>query len=198
MVKLRMPDMRLNQEPVLREKILFAAALVCVFVLFYNFVITGTSEKVIKLRKDLKGVQAEARSIKQLIKVTETQISNQSGLKPKAVKIDSRVQKIIKRSVVDPSEEINTTVHLLSDRRIARRVQMEEVSPGEHLSIGKFTVVPIKVVVRGRYSSVAGYISSLENLDRPVVVRSFSMVTLPDSPGVLKASVLVYLYMVKT
>jgi Tfp pilus assembly protein PilO len=189
--------MRLNQEPVLREKVLYAAALICVFALFYNFVITGTSEKIIKMRKDLKGVQAEVQAIQQLIKVTETQLSTQASTKPQKINLDNRVLNIIKRRVVDPSEEINNTVHLLSDRKIARRVQIKEVTPGEHLPIGKFTVVPITVVMSGRYSGISGYISSLEKIERPLIVRSLSMVTVPESPGILKASILVYLYMVK-
>ncbi len=193
-----MSNMGLNKEPVLREKILFVAALLCIFVLFYNFVIGTTSQKIIGLRKDLKGIQSEAGSIKQLIRVTESQLSKQTNSKPKKIEVNSRIQKIIDRRVVDQTEEINDTVHLLNSRDIARRVQIKEVSPGEYIDAGKFTIVPITVVLEGRYSGVSGYMSSLENIARPTIIRAVSLETLPETPGVLKASLLVYLYMVKT
>jgi len=193
-----MSNMGLNKEPVFREKILFVAALLCIFVLFYNFVVGATSQKIVGLRKDLKGIQSEAGSIKQLIRVTESQLSKQTNSKPKKIEVNSRIQKIINRRVVDQTEEINDTVHLLNSRDIARRVQIEEVSPGEHIDAGKFIIVPITVVLEGRYSGVSGYMSSLENIARPAIIRAVSLETLPETPGVLRASLLVYLYMVKT
>lgn len=196
-MKLPLPHLHLGGKPVLREKILFGLALISAFALFSSYILSDKTSEIRSLKGELKGVEAEAESVSQLIEATEQQLAKETSGQQKVFEIDDRIKRILNRKVADPTEEVNKTVHLLGERKIARRVTIKQVSMGERRGEGKFIVVPITIDLSGRYSGIQGYLASLERIERPIVVRSFAIKDDPDTPGLLQASILVYLYILE-
>ncbi len=196
-MKFALPHLHLGGKPVLREKILFGLALVSAFALFSSYILSDKTNEIKSLKGELKGVEAEAESISQLIEATEQQLAKEATGQQKVFQIDDRIKRILNRKVADPTEEVNKTVHLLGERKIAHRVTIKQVSMGERRREGKFIVVPVTIDLTGRYSGIQGYLASLERIERPIIVRNFAIKDNPDTPGLLQASILVYLYILE-
>ena len=181
----------------MREKALFGIALVIVFVFAYSYVLAPKSKAVMLLRGDLKGVESEKDSIRRLLEATEAQLTREQQTGPRVVKFDPWVERVLKRRVADPVEEVSTTVDRLRSRKVARRVKISDVTLGNSMKKGGLEVVPITVRLNGSYSAIRGYIASLERIERPVLIKSFDIKSDERTPGQLSAKVLLHLYMMK-
>jgi Tfp pilus assembly protein PilO len=198
MPRLSLPHLgKLAQEPLLREKVLFAVTLATLFIFFFNYVIAPESKALSLLRGDLKGVEAEKESVQHLIEATEAQLKKEYQSRFQTMKLDAGVARVLNRRIADPAEEITTTVELLRSRKIARRVDVRDVSIGNVMKVGSFDAVPITVQLTGAFSPIRGYIAALEHIDRPVVVKSFDIKSDKQGSGQLEAKLALYLYLMK-
>jgi Tfp pilus assembly protein PilO len=197
MPNLKMFRLSLDQEPATREKTLFGIALVIVFVFAYNYVLAPKSKTVALLRGDLKGAESEKDAIQGLLEATAAQLAKEQQAGPRVVGFDPWVERVLKRRVADPVEEVSTTVDQLRSRKIARRVKISDVTLGNSMKEEGLEVVPITVLLNGSYSAIRGYIASLERMERPVLIKSFDIKSDERTPGQLRAKVLLHLYLMK-
>jgi Tfp pilus assembly protein PilO len=181
----------------MREKALFGVARVIVFVFAYSYVLAPKSKAVMLLRGDLKGVESERESIQRLLEATAAQLSRERQTGRRVVEFDPLVERILKRRVADPVEEVSTTVDQLRSRKIARRVNISDVTLENSMKVEGLEVVPIVVRLNGSYSGIRGYIASLERVERPLLIKSFDIKSDERTPGQLSAKVLLHLYLVK-
>ncbi len=197
MAKLSLPKIKLDQEPSIRERIFFGAALVGLFLLFVNTFWTPTSEAMSRLRLEKKSLTIQAQAMEKLIQAARDQMARRPVKAEGVSKVDERVQKIIERRVVDMAEEINSTVDALGSRKVAKRVKVKKIGIGDRVDMPGYTVIPISLELQGPYTGVQTFMESVESIERPVVIQSFDMGLDKEKPGELNATLNVDLYIAK-
>jgi len=189
--------MRLDQRLTLREKVFFVAALIGLLILFINMIWTPQGEVIKRRKKEINGVEQQAQAIEGLIETTKQQIAIEQSVPKEEVKIDEHTKKMLERKVVDPLAEIHSTVGLLSSRRVARGIKVDDIDIGEMVSQETYSVVPLSLHVRGRFGAIQGYIANLKKLNRPIVVKSFRLIREVGSAGMVDLSADMELFMPK-
>lgn len=196
-MKFHFTKVDLNQEPTLREKALFVVAMLGVFVLFLNYLWVPQAKRIRTLRIDLRGVNMQAEAVGKLVDATRTQLAKQKGQMPAEPQQEDLTKRILERRVLDPADEINSTIDLLGSRRLVRRLKIKGVDLGDRIEKDAYTIVPMAVRIEGRYAAVQAYLSALERVERPLVVRSFDIKSVQNAPGILDTVVNVNLFIVK-
>jgi len=192
-----MPKVKLDQEPSLREKILFAASLVIVAIMFANNLWQPARAEAKKIRSEAASVRSQADAMDKLLAAAREQIQRMQATSEEAPKIDEAVKRILERPALDPVTEINTTVEKLGSRMIARRVRIGRIEPGQQSDAGGYSIVPIQLELTGPYTAVQNYLDAIESVDRALVVRRLEMKGGGESGGELSTSLSVDLYIVK-
>lgn len=193
----RIPRIKLDQETTRRERVFFAVAVVGILIFFHSALWSPRTEALKARRAELKSIQVQTDAMRKLVETTRAQIGRLGGELKKEGRVDERVEKMMELRAVDPAEEINTTADLLSHRTIARRVQVRGVTVGARADKANYTVVPMTVEFTGPFTGVEGYLRTIENLDRPLAVKSFEMRADKGAPGVLNTTMEVELYIPK-
>ena len=109
----------LNDEPSLREKIIFLSALVIILVIFLETMWQPTSAKNRVMKFDLAGQKQQIDAAKKLIEATKTQLETITAEPEVPSNADPYVKKILERKVVDFTEELNSTADMIANRKIA-------------------------------------------------------------------------------
>jgi len=196
--KIGLPKIKLDQDMVLRERMFFAAALAGLAFFFFTNFWTPLSERVGSLRAELNNLEVQAVALEKLLELTREKLSQASAAKEeKGPEIDDRIRKILERRVTDITEEVNSTVDKLGSRHTARRVKVGKVNVGDRIEMPGYIVVPIDVELQGPYTGIQNFMEKVEDLDRPVVIRSFEMKLDSTSPGQLMSSLRIELYIAR-
>lgn len=197
MPKIILPKVSLDQEATLREKLFFAAILLCSLFIFSSYLWSPRSDKIKALKQELAGVAMQADTLQKLIDTTQSQIAKQASEPRPEKKTDDRVARILERRVTDPTKEINSVVDKLGSRTFARQIRIINIATGKLSEEKNYTLVPISIEFKGRYGSVESYFQTIENLELPLLIKSFSLEAIRDSQGFLNAKAEVNLFIVK-
>lgn len=197
MPKMVMPKVNLDQETTLRERLFFAAILLCMLFVFSSYLWSPQGKKIDALKQELSGSKMQMDSMKKLIETTQSQIAKQAGEPAPPVRTDNRVQRILERKVTDTTKEINTVVDMLGGRNFAKQLRIINIATGKTSEEKSYMVVPVSVELEGRYGAIESYLQSIEKLELPLIVKSFSLVSEKDTQGMLHAKVDVNLFIVK-
>lgn len=197
MLQFKFPKVKLDQESTIREKVIFVLVLVGLFFFFSNSVWAPILGKVRGLKVEAKSAEMQADAIKKLMEAAEVQISKKKQQPAVVTFVDPRIVNILSRRVLDPADEINSTVDLLNKRNVVGRAEVKNVTVGDKIDEATYSMVPLTVEISGTYSDVQGYMRAVENLDRPALVGSFSIQSDKDDQGSLVAKLDVMLYIVK-
>ncbi|MFH0799341.1 MAG: type 4a pilus biogenesis protein PilO [Pseudomonadota bacterium] len=192
-----MPKIKLDQEPVLREKVLFAAVLLGIFIIFSNYLWSPHVKKTKLLGSELAGLEQQADAVKKLIDATQTQLSKRQSEPKASPKGDARAKGVLERRVSDPSEEINSVVGMMATGLLAKRVKIKNVTVGNRIDKATYLVVPVGIDFAGQYSSIQNYMEAIEAIDRPLVVKSIGVKSDKDSHSNLNTILSIELYIVK-
>jgi Tfp pilus assembly protein PilO len=175
MAKLGMQKISLDQELSLREKFFFAIVLVGIFILFLNVLWEPQATRLQVERASYVSLKGQVDALQQLIDATKGLYAKQAGDKKGAAAVSAAVKRILEHRVVDPTTETHDVVNYLSGRGIARNVTVQDVKVGSPVEKLTYTMVPITLTVSGRFGAIMGFFASIERLDKPVIVRRFSM-----------------------
>jgi len=189
MVKFKIPVLKLSREPTSREKIFFLAILAVSLFIFLDVLWQPRATSVKMMKAELKNLDLQTDAVRRLIDATKTQLSKTQDEPKNRPRIDPYVKRILERKVVDFTEEINSTADLMGSRDFAKKAKILKVEMGERMVEGDFVVVPIVVELSGRYTAVREYFKALENIGRPLIVKSFSMKKDAGKSNLLSVSV---------
>lgn len=197
MVKSGKPKVGLEQEASLREKLFFGVVLFCFLLIFSSYFWTPESKKVKALEQERSGIEMQADSLEKLIETTQAQMAKQINEPQQEKKADDRVQKILERKVTDTTKEINTVVEMMSHKKIAKQLQIADITTGKMIDEKNYTVIPIIVEFDGRYAAIEDYLRSLETIEFPMLVKSFNLSVDKTSSRFLHGKIEVNLFIVK-
>ncbi len=197
-MKLQVPKGMWKQQPSLREKIFFVAALLGILILFSNYFWSAQGGKLRALQADLKGVEMQTKAIRELIKAAGVQLKarQQEQQKPPA-EMDPLIKQILGRDVLDATDEIHSTVALLGGRKVAQRVNIGAIDVEDASKKKNYTVVPMRIQLSGRFTGVQSYLDEIERLPRALVVRSVDLKTAGAGERMIEATVDVDLYIAR-
>lgn len=196
-MRLSLPKIELDRGPPRRDKILFAVAMVVVLIFFYDMLWSSRLHIMRQRRAELKGVETQVDAMGKLVKATALQVKGLDGASGEEENVDERMKKILEGRIVDPSEEIDTTVDILRHRLMAGRILVQKVDIGTRETKETYDVVPLTIGFTGAFSEVGGYMRAIEGLARPLVVKSFNVEADKGSPGVLNTTIELELYIPK-
>jgi Tfp pilus assembly protein PilO len=196
-MKISMVPLNLSKEPSIREKALFFVILVVMLFLFLHHVWGPMNKKIVKLRMERDSVLLQTDALQKLIDATKAQLGKVSAQNVQVQPQDPYVKKVLDRRVVDVTEEINTTADLMGGRQLARRLDVLGVDIGPRKEESGKLYVPITVNVKGRYTAIKDYLVSLENIGRPLVVRTLSLKKEDVKSGELSVKIETELYLPK-
>ena len=188
---------RLDQRVTAREKVFFVVTLIGLLILFINVFWQPQLEIIKAGRKDLVGLEQQADALSGLIEATKRQLLMEQSVPKEEMKLDERTKKMLERRVVDPLSEIHASVGLLSSRRLSRSVKVDDVDIGQMVEQENYSVVPISLHLKGRFGAIQNYFSSLKNLDRPLIVKTFRLSGNAASVGMVDVSVDLELFISK-
>ena len=178
----------LNDEPNLREKIIFLAALVVILVIFLETMWQPTSAKNRVMKYDLAGQMQQIDATRKLIDATRSQLETIAAEPEVPSNADPYVKKILERKVVDFTEELNSTADMIANRKIAGKAKIIKVEIGARKDEKNFSSIPITVEMEGKYTAIRDYLRTIENLGRPLLVKSFAMRAEGEKETVLKVT----------
>lgn len=178
----------LNDEPNLREKIIFLAALVVILVIFLETMWQPTSAKNRAMKYDLAGQMQQIDATRKLIDATRSQLETITAEPEVPSNTDPYVKKILERKVVDFTEELNSTADMIANRKIAGKAKIIKVEIGARKDEKNFSSVPITVEMEGKYTAIRDYLRTIESLGRPLLVKSFAMRSEGEKETVLKVT----------
>ncbi len=178
----------MNDEPNLREKIIFLAALVVILVIFLETMWQPTSAKNRVMKYDLAGQMQQIDATRKLIDATRSQLETIAAEPEVPSNADPYVKKILERKVVDFTEELNSTADMIANRKIAGKAKIIKVEIGARKDEKNFSSIPITVEMEGKYTAIRDYLRTIENLGRPLLVKSFAMRAEGEKETVLKVT----------
>ncbi len=199
MRSLRLSKVSLDQEPTLREKLFFGVAAVGVFALFLNLFWSPLADRISLRKTERQNVQVQIDGLQKLVDASKEHLGAQAKKPEKAPKgapVDAHVQRMMDRRVLDPLDEVHKVVALLGSRKVARNVKVDDVSVGEEVEKGSYTMVPISVRLTARYGALQPYVAALEHAEFPLVVRRFTLTSNPGG-GTISAMFEVELYIIR-
>jgi Tfp pilus assembly protein PilO len=195
MTKPRMKKLNLEQEATLREKAIFAAAVVGLLILFISNLWSPMSAGFDEKRAEVAKVKTEVDSLQALLDAAKAQIAARASVASQPQKVDERVEKMLKQRYIDPLSEVHAAVALLSSRKVARRLKLENVSVGDTVDKNSYSIVPITFEFTGVYGAIQTFISAIENAEKPVLVRRFDLKQ--EGSGQISGTIEVELYVIK-
>lgn len=181
----KMQPINLDAKPSSREKVLFGFALIGVLIVISNYIWAPQSKVTGGIKQEIANLDQQVDATKTLIQATDTQLQQLSQAPQGSAQLDTQMNEMLNRRVVDPTDEANTTMDLLSSRQNTRRVDIKNISLGTQTEGKDYNTIPITVEVNGRFSGIQNYIEMIEKLPRPLVVRAIDMKTSPEAAGVL-------------
>lgn len=199
MLQFKFPKVKLDQEPSMRERLVFIVTIVVIFILFSNSIWSPVLGKARKLRTEVKSFEMQIDAVHKLIEAAQMQMqkAKKTGATETAPLLDPAVQKMLERRVLNPTDEINSTADLLGSRNVARRVEVKNVAVGDRVDTLNYAMVPLTIELSGTYSDIQNYMRAIENLGRPMIVKTFEIGSGGGSQGDLNAKLDVALYIVK-
>ena len=195
--KLQMPKVNLDQELSLREKVFLVAVLVGVLLLFLNVLWEPLSTRMDAERATFVALEGQVSSLEQLIDATRGLFAAQEGGKKEEAKVDERVKRFLEKKVLDPTEATHDAVTYLGSRELSRGLTIRDIKVDPASEKTSYTMVPISLHAVGRYGAILSYFSSLEKLDRPIVVRRFTVSKAAEQGGSIDARLEAELYLPK-
>lgn len=198
-MQFKIPKINLDEEPSFRERMFFGIAIVGIFFMFYNSILSPRIQKIRSTKQELKNAQLQAGAVKMLIDATRQQlakrVSDVSALSPL---MDDKVKRILERKVLDPTDEINNTVSLLGRLAGVKRVKVKTLTTGDRIEKSGYITVPITAELMGTYTGVEGYMDAIENLELPIAVDSFKLQSeVKEGVGTLSTVLNLELYIAK-
>lgn len=186
---LKFPTVNLGRQPTTREKIFFIVVLAVSLFIFMDNLWQPKTKNIKILKTEFNNYELQIDAIQKLIEATVTNMTKGEELPKKGLQSDPYVKRVLERRVVDITEEINSTADLMGGRKVARKVQVLKVEIGNRTREKNYTAVPITVELKGRYTAIREYLGSLENIGRPVIVKSFSVKKIEGKSGMLGAEI---------
>lgn len=193
---MKLPKIKLAQELSMREKLVFAVVLIVIFFLFSNMLFSSWTLSIRGLKAERKGIDQQAAVISKLIATTADQLSKSKSDTRSEFKQDERVRRMLSRRVTDSADEINSTADLFGSLG-GGKVRVKKITTGERVDNPTYIMVPMSVEISGPFSSIQGYFRALEGIERPLLIRSFSVKLDEQTPGLLNATVNVELFIAK-
>lgn len=188
-----------DQEATIREKFFFVIAVVGILFFFYNTLWEPRAKKLRDVRSQYNILAGQLKAMSKLIEAAHQQIARgktapEPDLGPTA---NARIKDILERHIASPIEEVNSTAALLQDGATRMRLKVKKMDVGDKVERPNYSLVPINAEVYGSYPNLMNYLDKLENIDRPIVVRSFKMQADKSVRSDLDMSMEVDLYLVK-
>lgn len=185
---------RWNDEPKLREKLMFGVAVLGVVVLFFDMLFTPLSERRETLLKDEKAVAAQVKSVQSAIaKMKEDLASRVQAVRPPP-KMDERSRRILGRKFGDVGEETTAIVDVLGGRHVASRVKVQKVSVGQQVDMQSYIDVPLSIELQGTYTAVLNYLEFIERIDQPLFVKAVRLQREREGGGTLQVVLTIEFY----
>lgn len=183
MTKSRSSKMKLDSEATIRERVFMVIALVLILYIFFENLWAPQSKRVRDIKIRMKGVQSQIDDARLFIDATDKKLAQQLKERAEAddgTALNRRIQKIIERQMLGIDDEKNSAIDFLRDKNSARGISVERADFDKQVDKKEFSIVPIALRVKGRYSSVLKYFDTIENAPRPLVVRTFGMTNSPE------------------
>lgn len=193
----KLPKVSLQEVPTMRERVFFILAIVAFLYLFIDYIVTPQADKVKILKNEFKSAEMQKEALSKLVEATRSQLAVASNAPKKEETKEGRVDRILKRRVIDPEGEINSIVSKISGRKFAKQVKIESVKLGERIEKGAFLIANVEVMLEGRYTSVVNYMELLEKAEMPIVVESFELRDKEGGSGLLEAKLRLQLLIIK-
>lgn len=146
-----------------REKFLitFISILAPLF-LFYKFYYVQTKEKVNVLKEEVRKLELEIQKYEDMAKKTailEIQMKQRQEFL-------ERVKEIL------PSEkEIPDILRQISDLAKENNLEIITFEPNKEIAENYYNIIPLKMEIQGRFSSVMNFLNSIENLQRLIALN---------------------------
>lgn len=196
-LKVDIPKMRLEQRLTVRERIFFIVVLIGVLMLFVNYVWKPRSEIIKQRKTEIKEIEQQASALESLVESTKQQLFVEQSAPNNAPKLDEHIKKMLERKVIDPLSEIHTTVSMLSGRKLAQGVKVNDVEIGDQVDHETYVSVPISLNVTARFGSLQTYNGALRRLNRPIIVRKLNINRSASGAGLIDVSMELELFIPK-
>ncbi len=196
-LKVDVSKMRLEQRLTMRERIFFVVVLIGVMMLFVNYVWKPRSEIIKQKKMEIKEIEQQSSALESLVESTKQQLFVEQSAPNKAPKLDEHIKKMLERKIVDPLSEIHTTVSILSGRKLARGVNVNDVEIGDKVDHETYVSVPISLNVTARFGSLQAYNNALRRLNRPIIVKKLNINRSASGSGLIDVSMELELFIPK-
>ncbi len=184
-----------KSEPILREKVLFAVIPLLLLVPALRGLWLPVEGAINKTRADLKMIKAQSATITKMLDVTSREAQAAAQSIPEDAKSAGRAVRILSRQTGDRNQEVANAVSTLSSREIASRVQVKNIAVGKEVFFPTYAAVPVDVILEGGYASIERYLKTVEDIERPFLVRGLSIARSKAEGSILDARITLWVYL---
>lgn len=185
-----------KSEPPIREKILFAFVPLIILIPFVKASWTPLEGSITVAKADYEIVQTQIEAIRKMLDMAEKQTRTTTTIIEQRSKVNDRVMRILNRQSSDPNKEVADVINALSSRELTQRVMLHDIVVGNEISTPTYTAMPLIVSIEGGYGAIEKYLSSIEAIEKPFLVRGVEIKGNKEDEGatiMANLNVLVYL-----
>ena len=182
-------------EPNFREKVLFAIVPLLLIVPFIRTLWLPVEGAINKTKADVEMITAQADTIKKMLDVTTKEAQSAAASIPVDTKTAGRAERILRYQTMDRNQEVANVVSTLSSRELARRITIKNVAVGKEAPFENYSAVPVDIMLEGGYSAIEDYLRSIEQLERPALLRGMSIARGKGEGGLLDARLTLWVYL---
>jgi Tfp pilus assembly protein PilO len=182
-------------EPTLREKLLFGLVALGFIIPCARGLWMPIEDAIAKANQDVKMIETQADTIKKMLDLT-AQAAEATPSNTKTVSEGSRAMRILGRQSADRNQEIASTISAFSSRELATHLELQNIAVGKEVNFPNYMAVPLDVALSGGYGALLRYLTSIEKIERPFLVRGIKLTRAAAPPGTIEAQLAVWVYLV--
>lgn len=182
-------------EPTFREKMLFAIVPLLLIVPCVRTLWLPVEGAMNKTRADVQMIDAQADTIKKMLDITTREAQAAAEAIPVDTRTAGRAERILSRQSADRNQEVANVVSTLSARELTQNIGIKNVAVGKETPFENYAAVPVDIMLEGGYSAIEKYLRSIEDLERPILLKGLSVARGKGEGGLLDARLTLWVYL---
>ena len=182
-------------EPTFREKILFAIVPFLLIVPCIRALWLPVEGAMNKTRADVRMIDAQADTIKKMLDITTKEAQAAAESIPVDTRTAGRAERILSRQGTDRNQEVANVVSTISARELTQNIDIKNVAVGKETPFENYAAVPVDIMLEGGYSAIENYLRSIEDLEKPILLKGISVARGKGEGGLLDARLTLWVYL---
>lgn len=182
----------LNQESQLRERIFFVLILILMIVIFFRLFWTPKVSQIKQEKVQMDAFAAQEKTLRKFLdmKAPENKVSTDKGKETLA----SKQAGMLLGEEGNVESEVAELLRTIGDGDLLKDVRILSISTMLRVDKDGFGMVPVDVVLKGRFSSIGQYFQNVGKLNNPLNIEGIELNSSKTEKGVLEARIRINLF----